>query len=298
MKKLLLLVAVLSSYIGYSQQYVYDSNDISIAIAEYTLANTDSVSKYTDHTAITAVLNFSKGGALHDIKYYSGVLAEGKGLGNEVTVWPGLDAFIKNQYPFVPDSRYDREIARFDVMTMTLWLDKSKLPSAIKEMERLKKAEAKLLKQMAAERPFIDVQPDAPFTLTVKKLVINNKKLPANEVKGKLMYLDSGAVQLSAECYITFKVLKTSENGFPRNFLEYKLFVIKDGQATLYAKEENRFEIDNGVASLEISGNREYEEEKENVTDEEDYDFGTEEAGTIVSTDTFDFEINITFREP
>jgi hypothetical protein len=69
MKKLLILLIALSPYIGYSQQYVYDANDIAIATYEFELAHMDSISKYTTDTLITAVARFSPGGALHSVNY-------------------------------------------------------------------------------------------------------------------------------------------------------------------------------------------------------------------------------------
>lgn len=180
-------------------------------------------------------------------------------------------------------------------MTFTLHLNKDSLPKAILLQKKQKEEEKQFLEQLWAEDPFVDVLPHAAFTVNVKKLEINRRnQQPLQEVKGKLMYLDSGTVRLSPECFMIFKVLRTSENGSPVNYFEYKLFGVKNGQAVLYIKE-NTYRVYDGRVSLTVKGIPE--------RDDDDDDAG-EETGNYkgysapVSNAYLDFEIDIAFGKP
>jgi hypothetical protein len=208
---------------------------------------------------------------------------------------------LKTSTRFFPTAFMAKNAAGADVMIFPLNLNKDSLPRGILLQKEQKEEQKRFLEQLYAEDPFVDVLPNAAFTVNVKKLEINRRnQQPLQEVKGKLMNLDSGVVRLSTECYMIFKVLKTSENGSPVNYFEYKLFGVKNGQAELYIKE-NTYTVYDGRVSLTAKGIPERNDGDDDEYDEDiaGYEVVKDTAETApVSNAYLDFEIDITFGAP
>lgn len=287
---------------SYGQQYRFNHNENLPDIYKFILANHDSITVYTELTEVTVVLDFNEYGVLSNTRYYKGYDDDYTGSvfssGNKINVWPALDGYIRSFYPFLNVSDYDEEYSDIYRFTFTLVLDKAKITkgmNAILEKPRLDQKKMEKYHQDYAKQ---DVIPNADFTLSIKKLEIDDTKYPKKVITGKLEYLDSGSIQLAPGQFLIFRVLKSSEQGHPKTYMEYKLFSLKnDGTAFLYTKQ-NYLDVTERKVLISTFGNRFDSGDKEITLDRIDYDTTdrTSNINDFEYNGNFDVEIEITFK--
>lgn len=268
------------------------------------MANHDSITVYTELKEVTAVLDFNEYGVLSNSGYYKDYddgytgSIDGFSSGTKINVWPALDRYIRSFYPFINVSDYNEEYSDIFRLAFPLVLDKAKITKGMNTILNQPRLDLKKMEEYHQDYAKQDVVPYADFTLSIKKLEIDDTKYSKKVIAGKLKYLDSGSVQLAPGQFLVFRILKSSEEGYPKTYLEYKLFSVKNnGTAFLYTKQ-NYLDVTERKVLISTLGNRFDSEDEEIARDKIDYNTTdrTSNNNAFQYNGNFDVEIEIVFK--
>ena len=186
--------------------------------------NLDSIRKYSDGDSLVTRIELSDEGAFKKVTFYSDYNDETE-VGTEANAWDGLHAYIARMFAFCPATDFPTERGLFSVQQFSLPLSEKHLATAVREML--------LGQQQLSELSSPQVSPGSKFTVNVDKLIILNRLYTPMKLTGILDAYESGSLQLGSGIYLVFNIIKSSEQGFLKEYIDYKIFRVGGGSATL-----------------------------------------------------------------
>ena len=251
-----------------AQENNCDVKQLQVATYDFMLKNLDSIKIYTPKTdLITAALELSENGKITKVGYYT---AYGKKEQKEVTIWKGLETFVKESFSRCPDSHFYNGREHVLQAVLSLPLVKENISKAKKEVE----AGANYI---ALGTGKTIVPRDSKFTVKLKSFIIGKwqkeKKIEPVTKEGTMDYYRSKMVKLSDIFSIAFDVVKGKEG----DYIKYTLYERVDNKSQTVTKEGWRPIVNNKV-NLSVKGVRDAHPGVRHIQEGEEFDFDIEIA--------------------